>query len=400
MSTPTSPPQKVICSSAADIIAATPFLMGYTVTNSLVVLLLHNSVCRGAFRLALPGEAPLTEEQQRDIHDTIVGVIEPMSRVNEVALLFYTDRNTQNAAALPHADCVVSVVRSLEGIGCRTLHALCVTADSWADYTSPETNPPEGFPFDEVMQSPVALTCATSTNYPIDDIERETEFPDMPEPLHRAVVTRCARVSHRPREHTGVGRNWHDSHTVVARFYRVAQHGVFSISANQLAQLLGSLQREEHWFDLASCLAMGETSWQRQHHQCVERTGVTLREYLFRNPSGDLFPASQRQGMLVAVLRELGSKQPETELKREIARALGELASLAPDRLRPPLQALRAYHWWLFGVPSIARQLLSAVPAPPRNPNRVSLFDAVSTVLQDTPHPRWGTDSHRAPKAA
>ena len=105
----------VTCSSARDLVAAAPFLLGYTVTNSVVVILLSRKRSRGAFRIAIPEPTsakskPASSGSQdavyKEVAQTLAGMVRELRDIDQIALLYYTAQAITTPDTLPGTDLI------------------------------------------------------------------------------------------------------------------------------------------------------------------------------------------------------------------------------------------------------------------------------------------------------
>jgi hypothetical protein len=394
-SEPATPPSKtaaftgaVRCTNAQDLVAAAPYLLGFTVTNSLVVLLLQNGRSSGAFRIALPKTPQRTVDATAEIASTVADMVRNLASVEAVALLLYTSGEITDPATPPGAPVLYACKDELERIPKHTAQALCVTSTSWVSITDRATSPWGGHPVQAAEQSAVAFECSARIGAPIRALEDSARLGTVSDQLKRDVTRSCARVSERPRERITPGHPFDDASHVVSMITDLLDSGVH-LKPTKLAKIIGALQREEHWVNAAVTFAVGQKAWQTMCQGCWDLHGVTIREFLMRTPRLNLFDPPTRQRVLGVILSELGSEHPDFSRLNAAQRSLASLSAAAPVRLRPSLEALRSYSWWLAGMPSVATSITSRYLSHAHPGSRLCFIHALATMLEQHPHPAW-----------
>lgn len=395
----------VTCSSARDLVAAAPFLLGYTVTNSVVVILLSRKRSRGAFRIAIPEPTSVKSKLAssgsqdavyKEVAQTLAGMVRELRDIDQIALLYYTAQAITTPDTLPGTDLIKVCQAEVSLTGRETVEAVCVSETSWASYHPDGSTPLGGHPLTEVRNSDVALECTARIDRPIDNLSHVAQLPEVWNDVAAAVHRSCHRASPWPRQTQDPTKTVTDI-TSITPLWREINLGSPAQTKHTIhAKLIAAIQREEHWLNAAFVASLTTDGCLDLITESLDLHGVTMREFLMRAPSGKLFDTAVRQRILSTVLAELGNERPDTTHLRLFCEYLGTLCAYAPSRLQPQIQALRVFSWWLLGMTGVATDILKRTETHPHRNGHVCFLHVVADLIAARQHPAWILREHNS----
>lgn len=397
----------VHCSEPRDLVAATPYLLGYTVSRSVVAILFHHKRSKGAFRISLPeksvrdSSSSSTLGSAAEISSTLSDMIRELTDIDEVALLYYTDETIGDPKNLPGADLISLCRRELAGVGRNTVETICVSPTRWASYADPDQTPWGGFDTAELGSSNVALECTTKISRPIHQLSKVCQLPRVEQHTVENIQRSCTHKPQWPREAEEPKAQQSEIENVEGLWSELLSVKNFSqMPHRSVAKLIGALQHEEHWFHAATLAATGFEQCSSLLRTSFERHGLSTREFLMRAPSGKLFGSQTREQILCVTLFELGKENQQREHLHLFCERTALLAATAPERLRKRIEALRAYAWWLLGMASIAVSVLGQTEPHAHRRGSACVIHAVTDLLNQHQHPEWILRFHRSQKVS
>lgn len=119
---------------AAQFLSLIPRLLGFTPTQSLVVIPFADRRSLGAIRVDLPPHDPgaAAEAAIATVAGTVIGMVCRLDRASSLAVAVFTDASV--ADELPHRDLVEAVRTRADASGLDLVDALIVGSDGWASY--------------------------------------------------------------------------------------------------------------------------------------------------------------------------------------------------------------------------------------------------------------------------
>ncbi len=122
----------VKASTRADLLAIVPGLLGYTPTNSVVLVAFRGKRSCGALRFDLPRSESKTVTSR--IASTMIGWICKLPAADAVVAVIYTDQTFARSIAAPHRQLGEVLRRKIDQSGFEVRGLLCHAADGWASY--------------------------------------------------------------------------------------------------------------------------------------------------------------------------------------------------------------------------------------------------------------------------
>ena len=348
MTTSTSSPTVIQCSTPADFVASIPLLLGYIPTQSIVVTLCERGRAQCAVRLDLPArDVPL---ESTHIDRAVTDIVSRFSRTTSIAIVIYTEDTFARSPDTPHAMLAMWLERAVELRGIAVSEMACVARDGWAQYRASMTGAPR--PLSEIVELQDSWIAMLPTHSDLRTLNSLGTLPDADEETRERIrasveahppvdigaispadfsylVTRCSEAFLRPTEQPDVD--------VAASLIRMTENmqtwliPVMLISADTEAELAVLSDETAHAF-----LAL-------------------LQNPALTPPSGGI-PIAQR--LLMFSSEKLGQGR-----LRHIINTLITLAAHTPLPHRPGILCLAAWAWWMGGMTTPASALLSEARA-------------------------------------
>lgn len=152
----------VAAADAAHLLRLVPLLLGYTPTESLVVIPLREGRSLGAMRVDLPPD----DADLDAVASTVIGLICRVSDVQGFVAVVYTDDSA--AAGLPGTVLIAAVHRSARASGLDVVDTLTVAADGWGSHLDP-TLPRGGHPRALIERTAPAHDQSSGADLPLVD---------------------------------------------------------------------------------------------------------------------------------------------------------------------------------------------------------------------------------------
>ncbi|MBC9926152.1 MULTISPECIES: DUF4192 family protein [unclassified Leucobacter] len=351
--TPTpSRPAVIKAESSADFLALLPAFTGYSITNSLLVVLFQGNQSFGSLRFDLPEDTG--PDQCVSLSHAVAQVVGGIAQVDGVAFAMLTDARSTPGRGAPWQDLARLLQRGAARAGLVLRDSCCIAADGWASYLSPE---PGGAmrPLSEIEHSMAGLEASVIIDEPVPDIEQLGSLPERN-------AARAADVRHRIDELTA--RPARTKRGVVFAAPRlaalVARPGAIP-TANDIARLACTASGQSGWLRLV-CAAVaaalppyfpsgemgaedvGPVSEMTYIADCLDRGGA------FDDPQ----ELTRAFGPLEHALILFAAVPPDRDLCRRAIALVSEATAHAPRDLRPGLHCLAAWLWWWTGLTSVA----------------------------------------------
>ncbi|MCM3695228.1 DUF4192 family protein [Microbacterium oleivorans] len=152
----------VAAADAAHLLRLVPLLLGYTPSQSLVMIPLHESRSLGAMRVDLPPDGADLDA----VASTIIGLVCRVDHVEGVVAVVYTAESS--VSGLPGGDLIAALHRSAAACGLDVVDALTVAADSWGSHLDP-TLPRGGHPLAVIERHAPSIDQSSGADLPLLD---------------------------------------------------------------------------------------------------------------------------------------------------------------------------------------------------------------------------------------
>jgi hypothetical protein len=361
-------PAVIRAESSADFLALLPALTGYTVKNSLLVVLFSGNRSFGALRFDLPPHD--NPRAGNELATAIATALRQLVRVDGVAFAIVTDQNSADLQCtdlssinqhsisgcssehdgLPWRHLARRLERRIARTGLVLRDSCCVAADGWVSYLTP---PPGGAmrPLSEIEQSLAGLEASLITDEPIVGLEQMGELP-------KPDVERAAAVRHildesrsRPKASSFIG----------PRFSALITRPGALATAKDCARLANAAASLSGWLRLA-CAALessvGDVSplGQRDNeHAGLFNEAIDVADCLDRGGVlEDQFRATQAFGPMEHALVSFARVQPDRDRCHRAIMLLSEITANLPRAHQVGLRCLIAWLWWWTGLASVA----------------------------------------------
>lgn len=353
-----SAPTVIRAASSADFLSLLPVLTGYTVTNSLLVVLFSGNRSFGSLRFDLPAsDAP------RDVTSLAAAVreaVRSITQVDGVAFAVITDRSSSDCGGVPWRNLARRLEQHALRAGLVLRDSCCVAADGWCSFLSPE--PGDRLrPLSEIRHSMAGLEASMLVEEAVPELEQLGELPSPA--AGRAVEVRAAieeLLAHPARTARG-------SVFTAPRLSALIEHTEATPTALDTARVAVCAGNPAGWLRLVCALLesaladgyptgevgaedSGPVSEAVYIADCLDRGGA------FDDP-GELMRA---YGPLEHTLVRYGAVQPDRARHRRASQLLAEIAAATPAAHQPGLRCLLAWLWWWVGLSSIAERHLRA----------------------------------------
>lgn len=364
--TQTHPPAPAVikAESSADFLALLPAFTGYTVSNSLLVIVFQGNLSYGSLRFDL-GEGTSPDECVR-LAAAAVAVARDISQIDGVAFAIVTDARADPESGAPWQSLARSLHRETTRVGLSLRDSCCVAVDGWCSYLSPEP----GFglrPLAEIEQSIAGLEAAVLSDTAIPDLRQLEELP--PVQPARAVAVRGRIDELLAQNHVSSS----GSKFTAARLSALADRHTSPATVHDAARLALAASSPSGWVRLATATVVSG-----QRHQLSygpdddpgissEREVHSLADTLARSGAcDDAAELTRENGPLEHVLLLCTSVTPDRDRCRRTIKLLAEVAAHVPSERQPGLRCLIAWLWWWMGLASVAsghvEQALSTDP--------------------------------------
>ncbi|KAA9089456.1 DUF4192 family protein [Microbacterium radiodurans] len=182
----------VSAAGAAHFLSLVPLMLGFTPTDSLVIVPFAGSTSLGALRV------DLAEDEDRDLGSrasTVLGMVCRIPDATGLAAIAYSPRSA--AAALPGAPQLREIRLAAEACGIRVVDLLTVASDGWGSHLGPET-PARGRPLREIdaaRRGDAVARRAAARRPPRGDQASGSRLPGYSSPDRRAVAAALESVN-------------------------------------------------------------------------------------------------------------------------------------------------------------------------------------------------------------
>jgi Domain of unknown function (DUF4192) len=193
----------VKAASAAQFLSLIPRMLGYTPTQSVVLVPFDGSRSIGAMRFDLPAAAEF-EELDR-VAATLIGMVCRLPDADGIAVVLFTD-DAFAERGMPHRDLMEALQRRAEDCGIGVNDALCVGADGWGSQFDPLC-PQFGRPLNELDAAPTGAAHlgvadgdqASGSELPEIDLAERDRTAEALRALQRAVDLLCGSTGEEDR---------------------------------------------------------------------------------------------------------------------------------------------------------------------------------------------------------
>lgn len=170
----TSRPVVLRCETTSDFLATLPYLMGYTVRNSLVVSLFEGTRARQAMRVDLPD--PAMKLADTGLDSAVIRLVRRFPAVTSVALVIYTDEPFSPSGTAPRLMLARWLERSLASQGYAVEDVCCVASNAWASLLTSDALT-GGRPLEDLLASTARLDASEHVDGPLTALGELGELP-------------------------------------------------------------------------------------------------------------------------------------------------------------------------------------------------------------------------------
>ncbi|MBO1900771.1 DUF4192 family protein [Leucobacter weissii] len=358
------------CGTTADLLAALPFLTGFTAENSLFIVMFEGSRSGHVARMDLPrdqedpGMGLLIDAVCELLRATGAGAEAP-------ALVIVSDDAFASSGGAPWRGLARQLRGRFRREGWRLRDLAVMARDGWASLMG-EARPRVGRPLDEIRASPIAAAAAAAIG-PTDAPRPLSELGRIgPADASRAaaVVDRLAELDRREspdREEAG-GSGAEETARASRADASVWLHGT--------ARVAEACFRSEDVPDSRLCARFVRAAEDPRRWLLLALTAVTRARFVmdavqeaedlvpgrFSEVPIDLdagpTPGPARGWSIRRILCSLAAQRAGAEKIRRTIEVVGSIAAHTPEARRPGLLALLAWAWWLRGTQTVASGLL------------------------------------------
>ncbi|MFI8633323.1 DUF4192 family protein [Microbacterium sp. NPDC077663] len=152
----------VAAADAAHLLRLVPLLLGYSPTQSLVMIPLHEGRSLGAMRVDLPPDGADLDA----VASTVIGLVCRVDHVEGFVAVVYTAESA--ASELPGGELIAALRRSAGASGLDAVDMLTVAADGWGSHLDP-TLPRGGHPLALIERHAPAVDQSSGADLPLVD---------------------------------------------------------------------------------------------------------------------------------------------------------------------------------------------------------------------------------------
>ncbi|MDL9978257.1 DUF4192 family protein [Microbacterium sp. ASV49] len=131
---------------AAHFLSLVPSMLGFTPSESLVLIPFERGRSIGGMRFDLPASDEPADAVDR-IAATIIGMVCRVAQADAFAVVVYTDAPYGSIGEPPQAALAASLLAKADACGLTLTDALCVAVDAWGSYVDPDC-PDDGRPLE------------------------------------------------------------------------------------------------------------------------------------------------------------------------------------------------------------------------------------------------------------
>lgn len=340
----THEPVVLRCSGTADLLAALPFLTGFTAQDSLFLVLFSGSRSGSVVRFDLPAENGPETLKMLDVVGQVMS--ETGFGSTRPAAIIQTSTTFTQAGGPPFRRFAKMLRRHFERQGWALREIAVVAPDGWAGLLE---QPPIQRPLSEIEASPIRDRAREVTGDP-RDIEELASLPE-PDPKRAAnILTKLAELDQRDAP-------WVDPSDTVDGL-PAWLHGVARV-AGACFEARSELPEPRLCARLISATEH-PASW------LVVLVAATVRPEFAIEAAADMDPVRLTQPpidtedgwSLRGLLAAFSKTPPDARKLEQTIAAASEIAAHAPHARRPGLLAFLAWAWWMLGLQSVALALI------------------------------------------
>ena len=390
-------PTVIKAESSADFLALLPAFTGYTVTNSLLVILFQGNQSFGSLRFDLREDTG--PDECISLSHAVSQVVGEIPQVDGVAFAVMTDARSAPGFGAPWQDLARLLQHGAARAGLVLRDSCCIAADGWSSYLSPEPNGAMR-PLSEIEQSMAGLEASVITEEAVPDMEQLGSLPPRDDARAADVRHRVEELASRPK------RTKRGVVFAAPRLAALVARPGAAATANDIARLACTAAGQSGWLRLvcASVAAalpasfpsgkmgaddVGPVSEMTYIADCLDRGGA------FDDPQ----ELTRAFGPLEHALVLFAAVPPDRDRCRRAIALVSAATAHAPRDLQPGLQCLLAWLWWWIGLASVAAKhaeaALSVDPLHPIGHMLQHLFDSGQFPLWTLDFPAGGAGHGR-----
>lgn len=365
------------CESITDLLAAFPFLTGFTADNSLFVLAFSAARASRSMRIQLPSdERPAALTRFLDglcamLRDTGAGPGGP-------ALIITSTQSFADAGGPPWRALAARIQRRFAREGWQARAFACIAPDGWTDYLEGAVRPSPR-PLAEIHRSPV-IAEAKRVAPPPASYEQFGQLPSVAPEFLSAVRAELDRPAHSTAADTSSDDRLREAVTAIGNCIR---DGESAMTAADCARLIQTSTSDEYSL-LIPLAILTRTEFV---HDVLAQSRNLLVGIPIESPPGRPPGTS---ASVRGILESLGAAEPPVPRLRRGGEVLGAAAVCAPEEYRAPLLSLVAWSWWMQGMQSVAsRHSTAALESQPMTGFSVM----VDRLLELHPAWLWGRET-------
>lgn len=354
------------CKNQADFLATLPVLMGYHVTNSIVLTLFNGNRTASAARCDLPDKAVAHSETK--LNEFIIDLVKRLRWVTSVAIVVYTDESFVETTSPPRQMLALWLAKSLRKNGIAVRENLCVAKNGWTDYNAHSRNG-TGRPLSDLNASIVGLEAKT---YLKGALPKLAEI-GKPSAVAGELSKNFDEVLERS-EPVGYKEAGLIAKQLLFRKFKGQDVILWS-------KFIKAIQTPTAWFTAALILLIGEA----ETIHFLNELGPEEFERVTLRPSSE---TEDEEWPLQKTLQLFSIKRIPAVKLREIITALTSAYAHTPTRFCAPLASFIAWCWWMGGMATPANvNATEAFKLDPKEP----LVQLVRNLIDGDP-PLWVFD--------
>jgi hypothetical protein len=358
----------VKASTAADFLASVPSLVGFTPSNSVVLVAFRGKRTCGAIRFDVPRTDSKTVRSR--VAATMIGTVCKLPAVDAVAVIVYTNETFSGGSVAPQLELAKVLQRRIEQSGFELRASLCQAGDGWASFLHPF--PPGGHDLSEVIESAFADALPVDSRPSGGDQHGEGNVPQA-DPERIRVFTAAADrligfIDHYPLDDREVG---HDLDPL----------GDIPLFAENALEW--NRAEIEHWGPLLVASVQGPPM--RDHVMLQWASTLEIGDSLFDLALGEDGSQTTHPEHFTDLMFGVRPRPDPQRIKRGIA-LLRHLLALTEGRRRLPLLTMLAWLNWALGHGTTAGRFIEEAVA---IDSAYGMAEVLSTLFFNYPLPEW-----------
>ena len=373
----------VKAADAAHFLSLVPGLLGFTPTQSLVLVPMSRGRSLGAMRLDLPPDGPDDVSSRIDaVASAAIGMICRLDEADALIAIVYTEDAIGASTALPGAAIIAALRARADASGLLLVDALTVASDGWGSHDDVDLPPGGRSPADLCERGPdAAARAGAGLRTPTGDQSSGAVLPRVGQPARRAVGLAMRSLTAALEVICGIP----SMGSAAPRIDPAALE-----AACELDDLPSLFEHALSWRPTESPMRAAMLGW------CLNRPGlrdIALVQWATDQSGGDIASDAQRRWedgeeypVDLALVMWGDARRPD-HARLEAALAVArDVAALLPKKQRPGPLSVCAWLSWALGRSTHAhRYARSALAIDPRH----GLADIVLAFVQAGHLPEW-----------